>query len=214
MTAKEIDPSKRTTPAYRPLPPTPKEALATAIAKEALKGPAPVKYPSFYKSTRPLSGNLKIPADPNTLTRLISELVDQASDPNQREASIKQARELLDEVFVEVCLSDEDYPTRQAWLNSLLLGSNSILSFARYHHLETSETRFSLICTKILKQIELELRTEAIETPAVSDTADQHAKSSSRLLTWRVVKISLAIFALAGLFFAARIGINHYLIKK
>lgn len=205
---------KDTSQVSRPLPPTPKEAPTIAIAKEALKGPAPVRYPSFYKSARPLSRNLKIPADPGTLTKLITQLVEQANDPNEREGSIKQARELLDEVFVEVFLSDEDHLTRQAWLNSLLLGSNSILAFARYHNMETSEARFSLICTNILKQIELELKAEATETPAVPETVDRHAMSSSLRITWKIVRISVAIFALAGLFFTARIGIDHYLIKK
>lgn len=213
MTAKAIG-SKDAPQGSRPLPPTPTEAPVTAVVKSALKAPAPVRYPSFYKSARPLSGNLKIPADPNKLSSLISQLVSQADDPNRREASIKQARELLDEVFVEVFLSDEDYQMRQAWLNSLLLGSNSILGFARYHNMETSEARFSLICTKILKQIELELKAEATETPDVSEAMDRLEKSSSQRLTWRIVKISLVIFAFAGLVIAARIGINHYLIKK
>jgi hypothetical protein len=213
MTAKAIE-KKDAPPSSRPLPPTPKAAPATAVAKQALKGPARVRYPSPDKSIRPLSGNLRIPADPNELTRMITKLVDQASDPTRRENSLKSARELLDEVFLEIFLSDDDYQTRQTWLNSLRLGYNSILSFATYHNIEASEARLVLLCNKIMKQIELELRTEATETPAVSEPLDLFEKSSSRWLTWKIVKISLAIFAIAGLLFTARTGIHRFRFQK
>ncbi len=92
------------------------------------------------------------------------------------------------------------------------------MSFTKAHKLDTPESRLLQLCEQIELHINIELKKtetpERSETPDIIDAADIYQRAASRRLTWKIVKISLAFFALAGLLFAARIGINHYLIKK
>jgi len=215
--------SKKSYQIGRPLPPTPQEPPVAEVAKNVLKSPpakapARVRCPSFYLSARPLSGNFTIPADPSALSTRITRLIFEASDPTVREQHINQARELLDEMFVQSVLSDEDTQTRKEWFTSLRMGYEGIRSFAKLYKMETSEASVVLLCKKILDQLELELRepepSPTTETTDISDPVEYMKKILSGRTDWRITQVALGILAVAGLLFAARIGIHRFLARK
>lgn len=215
--------SKKSYQIGRPLPPTPQEPPVAAVAKNVLesppaKAPARVRYPSLYKLARPISGNFTIPADPSALSTRITRLISEADDPTVREQHINQARELLNEVFVQTVISNEDARTKKEWFTSLRMGYEGIRCFAKLYKMESSETGVVLLCEKILQQLELELRepepSPTTETTYSSDPMEYMKKIVSGRTDWKITQVALGILALAGLLFAARIGIHRFLTRK